>query len=91
MSECLHIVVKGRVQGVYFRAYTQKQAEKLNLEGFVRNLANGDVEIVASGESVALEKLLAWCHKGPMLAKVTEVRANPIANHEYFAGFEIRQ
>jgi acylphosphatase len=91
MTECLHIVVKGRVQGVCFRAYTQKQADKLNLGGFVRNLANGDVEIVASGESTALQKLLAWCHKGPMLAKVIEVRANPIANHEDFAGFEIRQ
>jgi acylphosphatase len=91
MTECLHIVVKGRVQGVCFRVYTQKQADKLNLGGFVRNLANGDVEIVASGESIALQKLLAWCHKGPMLAKVTEVRANPIANHEDFAGFEIRQ
>lgn len=91
MTECLHIVVKGRVQGVYFRAYTQKQADKLNLGGFVRNLANGDVEIVASGESTALQKLLAWCHKGPMLAKVTEVRASSISNHEDFAGFEIRQ
>jgi acylphosphatase len=91
MTECLHIVVKGRVQGVCFRAYTQKQADKLNLGGFVRNLANGDVEIVASGESTALQKLLTWCHKGPMLAKVTEVRASSIANHEDFAGFEIRQ
>jgi len=90
MSECLHIIVKGRVQGVYFRAYTQKQAVKLNISGFVRNLANGDVEIVASGEADALRQLVSWCHKGPVLAKVSQVIANSHDSGEMFDGFEIR-
>lgn len=90
MSECLHILVKGRVQGVYFRAYTQKQAVRLNLKGFVRNLADGSVEIVASGQPEELQKLVAWCHKGPVLAKVSEVVVNPHPVGEHFEGFEIR-
>ncbi len=90
MTECLHIIVKGRVQGVYFRAYTQKQAAKLKLSGFVKNLADGNVEIVASGEADALRELVAWCHKGPMLAKVSEVIASPYPGNAIFHGFEIR-
>jgi acylphosphatase len=90
MSSCLHIIVKGRVQGVYFRAYTQKQAVKHNLNGFVRNLANGDVEIVASGDADALAQLVAWCHKGPLLAKVSQVIASQHPMQEMFEAFEIR-
>lgn len=90
MSQCLHIIVKGKVQGVYFRAFTQKQANKLNLNGFVRNLATGDVEIVAEGERNALQSLVAWCHKGPLLARVRQVITNPHQAGEVFAGFEIR-
>ncbi|MCQ8181495.1 acylphosphatase [Methylomonas sp. SURF-1] len=90
MKDCLHIIVKGRVQGVYFRAYTQKQAVKLNLSGFVRNLADGTVEIVASGHPEDLQKLVAWCRKGPVLAKVSEVSVTAHDTDEHFAGFEIR-
>jgi acylphosphatase len=90
MSECLHIIVKGRVQGVYFRVYTQKQAIHLNLSGFVRNLPDGNVEIVASGETDAVQQLVAWCHKGPMLAKVSQVIVNPYHGQEVFEQFEIR-
>ncbi len=90
MNNCLHIIVKGRVQGVYFRAYTQKQAVKLNISGFVRNLSNGDVEIFARGETDALRQLVSWCHKGPILAKVGQVIANSHDSGEMFDGFEIR-
>lgn len=87
---CVHIIVTGRVQGVYFRAYTQKQAVKLNLNGFVRNLPNGNVEIVACGDASALQNLLAWCHKGPLLARVNEVIVTESSETESFSGFEIR-
>lgn len=90
MTECLHIIVKGRVQGVYFRAYTQKQAAKLNLSGYVRNLDAGHVEIVASGEADALQQLISWCHKGPMLAKVAEVIVSQHHDDEGLIDFEIR-
>ncbi len=90
MKECLHIIVKGKVQGVYFRAYTQKQAIKHNVNGFVRNLTNGDVEIVAEGDDTALQALVSWCHKGPLLARVRQVITSPYQAGEVFEGFEIR-
>ncbi len=90
MKECLHIVVKGRVQGVYFRANTQKQAHKLGVMGWVRNLPDGNVELVASGETEAVRQLVAWCHKGPMLARVSAVSVSPVNDSQAFDGFEIR-
>jgi len=90
MKECLHIIVKGKVQGVYFRAYTQKQAIKHNLNGFVRNLPNGDVEIVAEGDRDDLQTLVTWCYKGPLLARVSQVTATPYHACEVFEGFGIR-
>jgi acylphosphatase len=90
VNVCLHITVKGRVQGVYFRAYTQKQAVKFNLKGFVRNLPNGDVEILACGDESALQNLVSWCHKGPLFAKVNEVIVTASSKLEVFTEFEIR-
>jgi acylphosphatase len=89
MSETLHIIVKGRVQGVYFRANTQKQASKFNLKGLVRNLPDNSVEIIAQGDSDALQQLITWCHKGPLLAKVSEVIVNPHYDQCEFSAFEI--
>lgn len=89
MSECLQIIVKGRVQGVYFRVYTQKQALKLGVRGFVRNLANGDVEIVAGAAPDVMQQFLAWCRRGPILAKVEELVVNPHLPEQALVGFEI--
>lgn len=69
----IHIFVRGRVQGVFFRAYTEKTAKLLNLTGFVRNLDDGRVEIVAEGEEQKLDELLKWSYKGSPMAKVTGV------------------
>jgi acylphosphatase len=90
VSSALHIKVKGRVQGVGFRASTQKQALKLRLSGFVRNLPDGDVEIVALGDHEAVQQLAAWCHKGPVFAKVTEVIVNPHDLVEIYEDFQVR-
>lgn len=89
MSESVQIVVSGRVQGVYFRAFTQKQAKKLNLTGYAKNLSNGDVEIIACGEKNQLEKLVSWCHKGPLMAKVNSVQTQPLTLAQPYQGFEI--
>lgn len=70
------ILVSGRVQGVAFRASTQAQARALGLVGWVRNLADGGVEIVAQGDASALDALVAWCHSGPRAARVTDVQAS---------------
>jgi len=90
VTTSLHIVVQGRVQGVSFRVYTRKQAVKLNIQGFVRNLANGNVEILAAGTDEALQQLLAWCRKGPALARVDKVIVHEIPLDEVFNEFEIR-
>ena len=61
MADCLHAYVSGRVQGVFFRAHKQKEAHELGLVGWVRNLSDGRVEILAEGPKPALRELAAWC------------------------------
>ncbi|MFH1766631.1 MAG: acylphosphatase [Patescibacteria group bacterium] len=80
-----HILITGRVQGVYFRSYTRAEAEKFNLSGWVRNSIGGSVEIVAEGEKKDIEKLIAWCHKGPSSANVVNVE---VEWHEYKGEFD---
>lgn len=90
MTRRVHILVSGRVQGVFFRANTQEVAQRLGLSGYVRNLPDGRVEVVAEGEEGALRKLLEWCHEGPPLARVERVEVrweNPTGE---FSGFHIR-
>ncbi len=73
MIQQVHILVNGRVQGVAFRAYTRSEADRLMLKGYVRNLADGRVEILAEGEREVLDKLVEWAHVGPPVAIVDEV------------------
>lgn len=86
----LHIIVNGRVQGVYFRAYTKKQAEKQGITGYVSNKEDGTVEIIASGDQQSLDNLVSWCNKGPLLAKVSNVLIKDYSTTESFTQFEIR-
>lgn len=74
---CIHCYVKGRVQGVWFRAYTKKRASKLGLTGWVKNLPDGRVEVYACGDPEAIAALKTWLHKGPPLARVQEVEFKP--------------
>ncbi|HUT83959.1 MAG TPA: acylphosphatase [Thermodesulfobacteriota bacterium] len=71
----VHVWIKGRVQGVCFRAYTQEKAETLGLTGWVRNLVDGRVEVVFEGEEAGVREMVKWCHRGPSYAEVTEVTA----------------
>ena len=66
-----HIIVHGKVHGVYFRASTHTKALELSLKGWVRNLSNGTVEVHAEGSQNSLEQLIKWCQKGPPSAKVS--------------------
>jgi len=86
----VHLIITGRVQGVYFRAFTQKQAIKQGVTGFVSNNIDGSVEVVACAEKERLEPFINWCHKGPMLARVKEVVINNDILTETFTQFEIR-
>ena len=80
----------GKVQGVWYRASTQKEAIKLGLNGFVRNEPDGSVYIEATGEEEALNTFIKWCKRGPELAHVTEIVVTDILN-EYKDGFAIRR
>ncbi len=66
-------VVRGRVQGVGFRAAATNEARRLRLTGWVRNLFDGTVEVEAQGDDAAVESFLAWLRRGPSYAHVTSV------------------
>lgn len=66
-------VVTGKVQGVFFRASTQRQAQRLGVTGHARNLADGSVEVVACGSDAAVAQLIEWLHRGPEHARVAGV------------------
>jgi acylphosphatase len=86
----LQAIVHGRVQGVSFRYYTQRRADELGLTGYVRNLWNGTVEVVAEGRREVLEELLAFLHVGPRAAFVTQVDAEWPGPTGAFTRFEVR-
>jgi acylphosphatase len=67
------ILVLGEVQGVFFRPSALEQAQSLSLTGWVKNLADGSVELIAEGPRFKLEQLVAWCREGPPAAKVEDV------------------
>jgi acylphosphatase len=67
-------IVAGRVQGVYYRAATAEEAARLMLDGWVKNLADGRVEVVAAGEPAAIAALARWLWRGPPAARVTAVQ-----------------
>jgi acylphosphatase len=69
----VELIVTGRVQGVFFRASALEQAQSLNLTGFVLNLADSSLEIVAEGPRYALEELIGWARHGPPEAMVEDV------------------
>lgn len=71
----MHVVVSGRVQGVFFRAYTRETAITLKLTGWVRNLPGGSVEVVLEGEDTNVQEMLEWCRKGPPHAIVNHIEA----------------
>jgi acylphosphatase len=87
----VNIIVSGKVQGVCFRAATQKQAEKLDVKGWVRNLATGEVEIYAQGTNLAIEQFILWCHRGSTFAKVEKVQVTEVLEGDIFADFGIRK
>ena len=69
----LHVYISGLVQGVFFRAETQRTAKGFNLTGWVRNMADGRVEALFEGEDTNVDKMIAWCRIGPPAARVEEV------------------
>ena len=86
----LHLLITGRVQGVFFRASAANQARSLGIRGFACNLAEGSVEIVAEGARSSLELLRAWAERGPAHAEVDSVEAEWGDFKGEFSEFRIR-
>lgn len=68
--------VSGRVQGVFFRAYTTREGRDLGLNGWVRNLTDGRVEVLIEGEKEKVDALIRWLHKGAPMSRVASVEVN---------------
>jgi len=79
MPAARRFTIRGRVQGVFFRASTREVAQSLGITGHAINLRDGNVEVLACGEPAALDKLAAWLKDGPPSASVTDVVANEVA------------
>jgi acylphosphatase len=68
-----HLIIEGRVQGVFFRDTTRREAVGLGLRGWVKNRFDGSVEVIAEGPKDKVEDLVQWCRHGPPAARVTEI------------------
>jgi acylphosphatase len=79
MVRTLSIIVSGRVQGVFFRQGTCEKAEELSINGFVRNMPDNTVYILATGHPEKLDQLIEWCRTGPPRARVTDVTVTEVS------------
>jgi acylphosphatase len=66
----VHVIIRGRVQGVFFRASTQREAKRLGITGWVKNRPDGGIEFLAEGEEDAIRELTSWANHGPSAARV---------------------
>ena len=84
----IHVIVQGRVQGVFFRAYTKEEADRLGLVGWVRNRHDGAVEALIEGEAAAVGRMIDWLHQGSPMANVVRVQVTEeeaVGEHRDFA------
>jgi len=87
----VHLYVSGRVQGVWFRQSTVNRGRELGLTGWVRNMPDGRVEVVAEGDPRGVDLLIAYCHEGPPLARVEAVEVLEEDPTGEFSEFETRR
>ncbi|MEA2090045.1 MAG: acylphosphatase [Thermoproteota archaeon] len=85
-----HVLVSGRVQGVFFRSETQHEARRRNVTGWVRNLPDGRLEAVFEGEKDGVEKLIEFCNRGPPMGRVTNVEVRWENYKGEFEAFRVR-
>lgn len=86
----VHLVIKGKVQGVFYRASAKDRAEDLGITGWVKNTREGFVETVASGDDKAVQQFIEWCKKGPSNARVDDVVVTE-QSPEQLNGFTIKR
>ncbi len=82
IEQAIRVIIKGRVQGVGFRAFVEREAYRQHVAGWVRNRRDGTVEAVFIGESAALSAMIAECRQGPALAHVRDVLVTDYAGPE---------
>jgi len=87
-TKTLHLIIHGRVQGVYFRQSMLEEAERLGIAGWVCNRPDRTVEATVQGEADAVEAIVRWAQRGPMMASVEKVVVSPGTGS--YSGFEIR-
>ena len=90
MAVRAHLVVRGRVQGVWYRGSMEDEAERLGVAGWVRNRPDGSVEAEVEGEPGAVEALIAWARRGPPAARVTDVEVRWVDPHGERGRFVVR-
>ncbi|HOP08652.1 MAG TPA: acylphosphatase [Candidatus Methanofastidiosa archaeon] len=90
MPKARRLIIKGKVQGVYYRDSTKSKALELGIKGWVRNLPNGDVEALIVGEPPELERMIEWAWDGPPMAVVRDVIIEEADCSGSFDGFEVR-
>lgn len=83
-----HIKISGRVQGVFYRAKAKEKALLYDVKGWIKNTDEGDVEVIVTGEEKALKEFIAWCHRGPEKAQVTNVLVTPL-EQQIFNEFKV--
>lgn len=83
-----HLLIKGKVQGVFYRASAKDAAEKLGVSGWIRNTEEGAVEVLASGTEEQVQEFIRWCWQGPARAEVKQVVVQEMGD-EQFTGFRI--
>ncbi|MEJ5365193.1 MAG: acylphosphatase [Desulfosoma sp.] len=86
----VHVWISGRVQGVFYRAYTQDAARSQGVTGWVRNLPDGRVEAVFEGDARAVDAMVQWCHRGSPLSRVDRVDVQEEPYQGEFADFGVR-
>lgn len=84
----VHLLIKGRVQGVFYRASAKEMAEHLHLTGWIKNTKEGEVEAVVNGNDNQVLQFVDWCRQGPPKAQVTDVVVSP-ATASSFPDFRI--
>jgi acylphosphatase len=86
----VHLIIKGVVQGVGFRHSTRMQASQLGLTGYVKNLPDGNVEVIAEGPSQAVNELLEWAKQGPPTAQVKQIDIDYEEANGEFTDFSVK-
>jgi acylphosphatase len=83
------LLITGRVQGVFYRASAQQEAQRLGVHGEIRNLPGGEVEAIVEGEKAAVEEFIDWCRRGPPSADVENVRVRWVTATGEFRTFRV--